>query len=40
MPVEYVFLPLTFALGIWFLDESRKYVVRRWPNGILARIAW
>ncbi|KAL2827955.1 hypothetical protein BDW59DRAFT_53274 [Aspergillus cavernicola] len=40
VPVEYFFLPIAFGLGLLFLDEIRKYSVQRWPEGILARIAW
>lgn len=40
VPVEHFFLPIAFGLGLLFLDELRKYSVRRWPRGILAKIAW
>ncbi|TDL17671.1 sodium-potassium ATPase [Rickenella mellea] len=40
IPVEYFFIPLTFGLALLFLDESRKFFVRKYPNGILARLAW
>jgi sodium/potassium-transporting ATPase subunit alpha len=40
VPVEYWFLPASFGLGLLMLDETRKYCVRTWPNGLLARIAW
>jgi sodium/potassium-transporting ATPase subunit alpha len=40
VPVEYFFLPVTFGLCILFLDECRKYSVRKWPKGILAKCAW
>lgn len=40
VPVEYYFLPMTFGLGLLFLDEGRKWAVRKWPQGLLARIAW
>jgi sodium/potassium-transporting ATPase subunit alpha len=40
VPVEHIFLPFAFALGLIFLDEARKYCVRTYPKGILARIAW
>lgn len=40
IPVEYIFLPFSFALGLLFVDEARKYLVRQHPNGFLARIAW
>ncbi|KAL4862167.1 hypothetical protein BDV12DRAFT_49407 [Aspergillus spectabilis] len=40
VPVENFFLPIAFGIGLLLLDEARKYSVRRWPNGILAQIAW
>ncbi|KAL3425042.1 Na,H/K antiporter P-type ATPase [Phlyctema vagabunda] len=40
VPVEHFFLPAAFGLLILFLDEARKWGVRRWPGGILARCAW
>jgi sodium/potassium-transporting ATPase subunit alpha len=40
VPVEHIFIPFTFAIGILLLDEARKYVVRAYPEGLLARIAW
>ncbi|KKZ68893.1 H+/K+-exchanging ATPase [[Emmonsia] crescens] len=40
VPVEHFFLPVAFGLGLLFLDEVRKYCVRRWPKGLLAKIAW
>ncbi|KAH7381738.1 hypothetical protein BKA66DRAFT_419220 [Pyrenochaeta sp. MPI-SDFR-AT-0127] len=40
VPVEYWFLPAAFGFGLLVLDEARKYCVRTWPNGFLAKIAW
>jgi sodium/potassium-transporting ATPase subunit alpha len=40
VPAENFFLPAAFGLGVLFLDEGRKAAVRRWPNGLLAKIAW
>lgn len=40
VPVEYWFLPMTFGLGVLGVDEARKYAVRRWPGGVLAKMAW
>jgi sodium/potassium-transporting ATPase subunit alpha len=40
VPAEHFFLPAAFGLGILFLDEARKFAVRKWPNGVLAMIAW
>ena len=38
--VEHWFLPAAFGLGLLMLDELRKFCVRTWPNGLLAKIAW
>jgi sodium/potassium-transporting ATPase subunit alpha len=40
VPVEHWFLPFAFGLFILLLDECRKFCVRTWPRGILAKIAW
>lgn len=40
VPAEHFFLPAAFGLGIIFLDEARKWAVRKWPKGVLAKIAW
>ncbi|WWC71995.1 uncharacterized protein I206_105954 [Kwoniella pini CBS 10737] len=40
VPVEHIFIPFTFAIGLLLLDETRKFFVRRYPKGLLARIAW
>ncbi|KAL2873818.1 hypothetical protein SGCOL_011047 [Colletotrichum sp. CLE4] len=40
VPVEYWFLPMTFGLGILLIDEARKFAVRKWPAGIIAKCAW
>lgn len=40
VPVEYWFLPMTFGLAIMFADEGRKFFVRKWPNGLMAKWAW
>lgn len=40
VPVEYIFLPIPFGMGLLFLDEVRKWCVRKSPKGFLARIAW
>jgi sodium/potassium-transporting ATPase subunit alpha len=39
-PVEFWFLPLPLAVGVLCMDEIRKLVVRVWPGGPVARIAW
>ena len=40
VPAEYWFLPMTFGLGILLMDEGRKFFVRKWPKGLMARWAW
>ena len=40
VPVENWFLPIAFGLGLLLIDETRKYCVRHWPAGLLARSAW
>ncbi|KAK3328077.1 hypothetical protein B0T19DRAFT_182658 [Cercophora scortea] len=40
VPVEYWFLPMSFGLGVMFLDEARKFGVRKSPRGVLAWLAW
>ncbi|KAK2001547.1 Na,H/K antiporter P-type ATPase [Colletotrichum falcatum] len=40
VPAEYWFLPMSFGLGILLIDEARKFAVRRWPAGIIAKAAW
>ncbi|KAL8377456.1 hypothetical protein RB595_008237 [Gaeumannomyces hyphopodioides] len=40
VPVEYWFLPMAFGMAILLLDEARKFCVRTWPRGFLARVAW
>jgi len=40
VPVEHWFLPMAFGMGLLLLDEARKLGVRKWPKGILAKIAW
>ena len=39
VPVEYYFLSMTFGLAILFMDEARKWAVRIYPRGFLAKIA-
>jgi len=35
------FLPMAYGLvGILFLDETRKYIVRNYPQSFLAKLAW
>lgn len=40
VPVEHYFLPMALGLGLLALDELRKAGVRRWPTGVLAKMAW
>jgi sodium/potassium-transporting ATPase subunit alpha len=40
VPVAHWFLPMGFGMGILLLDEARKYSLRRWPKGIIAKMAW
>ncbi|KAI1372551.1 Na,H/K antiporter P-type ATPase [Hypoxylon crocopeplum] len=40
VPVEHWFLPFAFGLFILIFDEGRKFLVRRYPNGVIAKLAW
>jgi sodium/potassium-transporting ATPase subunit alpha len=40
VPAEHFFLPAAFGLGVLFLDEARKWGVRKWPQGVFAKLAW
>ncbi|EED14272.1 H /K ATPase alpha subunit, putative [Talaromyces stipitatus ATCC 10500] len=40
VPAEHYFLPAAFGLGLLILDEGRKAAVRRWPGGVVAKLAW
>ncbi|PNY23564.1 Sodium/potassium-transporting ATPase subunit alpha-2 [Tolypocladium capitatum] len=40
VPIEYWVIPIPLALAVLCMDEIRKLVVRLWPNGPVARIAW
>lgn len=40
VPPEHYFLPMAFGLFILIMDEGRKYMIRKYPNGILAKAAW
>jgi len=39
-PGMWLTLALGFGLGLLTLDETRKFFVRRYPKGFLAKIAW
>lgn len=40
VPIEFWFIPIPLALAILIMDELRKVVVRSFPQGPVARIAW
>jgi sodium/potassium-transporting ATPase subunit alpha len=40
IPVEFFFLPMALGFGLLLLDEGRKWCVRKWPSGFLAKTAW
>ncbi|ODA76999.1 hypothetical protein RJ55_07516 [Drechmeria coniospora] len=40
VPVEYWFLPFAFGIYIILMDEARRYWVRRYPKGCVAKAAW
>ncbi|KAJ1734281.1 hypothetical protein LPJ61_001158 [Coemansia biformis] len=40
IPVEFFFLPLPFALALLAAEELRKLLVRRYPQSLVARMAW
>lgn len=40
VPAEHFFLPAAFGLGILFIDEARKWAIRKYPNSLIARCAW
>ncbi|KAK9720816.1 hypothetical protein K7432_003880 [Basidiobolus ranarum] len=40
VPVQFWFIPLVGAMVILGADETRKYFVRKYPNGTMAKLAW
>jgi sodium/potassium-transporting ATPase subunit alpha len=40
VPIEFWVIPIPLALGILCMDEVRKLIVRLFPNGPVAKIAW
>ena len=38
--IEYYFIALDFGLVVFSYDEFRKGMVRRYPKGFFAGIAW
>ena len=40
VPIEFWLIPIPLALGVLVFDETRKLLVRLYPTGVLAKIAW
>ncbi|KAI5966824.1 uncharacterized protein KGF55_000233 [Candida pseudojiufengensis] len=40
IPVEYYFIAIGFGLVVFGWDELRKFIVRKYPKGIVAKFAW
>jgi sodium/potassium-transporting ATPase subunit alpha len=40
VPATHWFIPMGFGMGILLIDEGRKWLVRKYPKGLLAKIAW
>lgn len=40
IPVEHWFLPFAFGSFIVLFDEARKFFVRKYPNGMVGKMAW
>ncbi len=40
VPIEFWLIPVPLALGILSMDELRKLIVRLFPRGPIARVAW
>jgi sodium/potassium-transporting ATPase subunit alpha len=40
VPVEHWFLPFAFGSFILLLDESRKFILRKYPKSIIGKMAW
>ncbi|KAG6016054.1 hypothetical protein E4U54_002417 [Claviceps lovelessii] len=40
VPIRFWLIPIPLAIGILCMDEIRKLVVRLFPNGPVAKIAW
>ena len=40
VPIKFWCLPIPLAIGLLGMDEVRKVLVRTWPKGPIARIAW
>ncbi|TFK59554.1 calcium ATPase [Pluteus cervinus] len=37
---QYYFLPMAYGIGMLAMDEMRKWWVRKYPKGLLAKVAW
>ncbi|KAM0447590.1 hypothetical protein ACHAO4_008917 [Trichoderma viride] len=40
VPVQHWFIPMALGLGLLCIDELRKMMKRKYPGGVVARIAW
>jgi sodium/potassium-transporting ATPase subunit alpha len=40
VPVKFVCPAIGFGTALFLLDETRKFLVRRYPNSFLAKMAW
>ncbi|CAO1612863.1 unnamed protein product [Jaminaea pallidilutea] len=40
IPAEHFGLPLAYIVFMVFVDETRKYCIRRWPKSIVGKMAW
>ncbi|KAF8939209.1 hypothetical protein EDD21DRAFT_441795 [Dissophora ornata] len=40
VPIKYWLLPIPCAVAVLLLDETRKLIVRCFPNSIIAKLAW
>lgn len=40
IPLQSCFIPLPLALGILAMDETRKLIVRLFPQSLIAKAAW
>ncbi|CAK9436329.1 uncharacterized protein LODBEIA_P08870 [Lodderomyces beijingensis] len=40
IPVEYYFIAMGFGLLLLTTDEVRKFLARKYPKGLIARVAW
>ncbi|KAN0065286.1 hypothetical protein ACQY0O_001121 [Thecaphora frezii] len=38
--VEHFFLPMAFGAAMLAVEEARKWAVRTWPRGVVAKVAW